>query len=52
VALFNEYEAKRKKTSVGYLLWLIGFHYLYYRRSGCTTSGTPTPPCCSPPACR
>jgi hypothetical protein len=33
-ALFNEYEAKRKKTSVGYLLWLVGFHYLYYSKVG------------------
>jgi hypothetical protein len=31
---FNEYERKRKKTSVGYLLWLIGFHYLYYGKVG------------------
>src|SRR3954452_13061130 len=33
-AFFNEYEGKRKKTSVGYLLWLFGFHYLYYSRVG------------------
>jgi hypothetical protein len=30
-AFFNEYELKKKKLSIGYVLWLIfGFHYLYY----------------------
>src|SRR3954465_3818418 len=33
-ALFDEFTAKRKRTSVGYLLWLVGFHYLYYSRVG------------------
>jgi hypothetical protein len=33
-ALFNEYDRKRKRTSVGYLLWLVGFHYLYYSKVG------------------
>jgi uncharacterized membrane protein len=33
-ALFNEYEQKRKKTSVGYFLWLIGFHYIYFSKIG------------------
>src|SRR4051794_13322693 len=33
-ALFDEFAAKRKRTSVGYLLWLVGFHYLYYSRVG------------------
>ena len=34
-ALFNEYEQKKKKISVGYILWFIfGFHYLYYSKVG------------------
>ena len=34
-ALFNEYEQKKKKISVGYILWFIfGFHYLYYGKVG------------------
>ncbi len=34
-AFFNEYEKKRKKVSVGYLLWIIfGVHYLYARKIG------------------
>jgi hypothetical protein len=33
-AFFNEYERKRKRKAVGYLLWLVDFHYLYVRRVG------------------
>jgi hypothetical protein len=33
-AFFNEYERKQKKVSAGYLLWLIGFQYLYYGKVG------------------
>lgn len=32
VAFFNEYEQKRRKTSIAYLCWLFcGLHYLYLR---------------------
>src|SRR4051794_25807713 len=34
MAFFNEYEQKRKSVAVGYLTWLIGFHYLYARKVG------------------
>lgn len=34
-ALFNEYTVKRRKVSVGYLLWwFFGFHYLYAGKVG------------------
>lgn len=34
-ALFNEYETKRKKRSVGYIVWfLLGWHYLYTGKVG------------------
>lgn len=35
VAFFNEYERKKKRISMGYLLWILfGFHYLYYGKVG------------------
>jgi hypothetical protein len=34
VTFFNEYEKKKKKISVGYLFWIIGFQYLYYGKAG------------------
>ena len=34
-AFFNEYEKKRRKVSVGYIMWiLLGLHYLYARKVG------------------
>ena len=33
-AFFNEYQKKRKKLAVAYMLWLIGFHYIYLRKVG------------------
>ena len=34
-SFFAEYDQKRKKTSIGYVLWFIfGFHYLYYGKVG------------------
>lgn len=34
-AFFNEYERKKKKRSVGYVIWLVcGWHYLYTRKVG------------------
>src|ERR1700677_1350121 len=34
-ALLNEYYDKRRKSSVGYLLWFIfGTHYLYVKKAG------------------
>lgn len=34
-AFFNEYDIKKKKVSVSYLLWILfGFHYLYNRKVG------------------
>jgi hypothetical protein len=34
-AFFNEYESKKKKRSVGYIIWLVcGWHYLYTRKVG------------------
>jgi hypothetical protein len=33
-AFFAEFDRKRRKISVGYLTWIIGFHYLYARKVG------------------
>lgn len=33
-AFFNEYQKKKKKVAVAYMLWLIGFHYIYVRKVG------------------
>ncbi len=33
-AFFNEFQKKRKKLSVAYVLWLFGFHYLYLGKVG------------------
>jgi hypothetical protein len=34
-SFFNEYDRKKKKRSVAYILWLtFGFHYLYARKVG------------------
>jgi hypothetical protein len=34
-AFFNEYEQKKKKKSVGWILWFfLGFHYLYVKKVG------------------
>lgn len=34
-ALLNEYELKKKKKSVAYIMWLLfGFHYIYTRQIG------------------
>lgn len=34
-ALFNEYESKKKRTSIGYIFWLfLGWHYIYARQIG------------------
>lgn len=34
-AFFNEFWQKRRKSSVGYIVWfLLGFHYLYARKVG------------------
>ncbi len=33
-AFFNEYQKKRKKVSVAYILFLFGFHYIYLRKIG------------------
>ena len=33
-AFFNEYEKKKKKVAIGYVLWIIGFHYLYLKKVG------------------
>lgn len=33
-AFFAEFDRKRRKVSVGYFAWIIGFHYLYARKVG------------------
>lgn len=33
-AFFNEFQRKRKKLSISYILWLIGFHYIYLGKIG------------------
>lgn len=33
-AFFAEFDRKRRKISVGYFAWIIGFHYLYARKVG------------------
>ena len=34
-AFFNEYESKKKKRSVAYIIWLLcGWHYLYTKKVG------------------
>jgi hypothetical protein len=33
-AFFNEYQKKKKKVAVAYVLYLFGFHYIYLRKVG------------------
>jgi len=34
-AFFNEFERKRKKVSIGYLIWMVcGLHYFYVKKAG------------------